>query len=165
MSARTAEVRRRRAMTTMVAALIMGVGYKATPGWRQDGCDPENTFLSASEDAPEAFGGLRDSVAEQQQRRRPDECRYEIGELKAPVRHLEYSGRERHGSPQGSEKPPDENARHAPAFYEGLAARQYLRVTRQRPYLREVLLVFVAEPVGDPVAERRTNPAGDAERP
>jgi hypothetical protein len=37
MSAHTAEVRRRRAMTMMVTALIMGVGYKATPGQRQDG--------------------------------------------------------------------------------------------------------------------------------
>jgi hypothetical protein len=32
MSAHTAEVRRRRAMMTVVAALIMGVGYKARPG-------------------------------------------------------------------------------------------------------------------------------------
>jgi hypothetical protein len=31
MSAHTAELRRR-AMTTVVAALIMGVGYKARPG-------------------------------------------------------------------------------------------------------------------------------------
>jgi hypothetical protein len=37
MSAHTAEVRRRRAMTMMVTALIMGVGYKATRGQRQDG--------------------------------------------------------------------------------------------------------------------------------
>jgi len=37
MSAHTAEVRRRRAMTMMFTALIMGVGYKATPGQRQDG--------------------------------------------------------------------------------------------------------------------------------
>src|ERR1700732_912732 len=108
MSAHTAEVRRRRAMTTMVTALIMGVGYKARRGFRQDGCSPQETPLSASNDTPNPFCDLRNHVAEQQQRRRPDECRYEIGELKAPVRHLEDAGRQRHRGAQRSENPPDE---------------------------------------------------------
>ena len=50
-------------------------------------------------------------------------------------------------------------------LHEGLAARQDLGVARQRPHLGDVLLVPVAEPVGDPVAERRTNAAGQPDRP
>src|ERR1700680_3623433 len=117
MSALTAEVRRRRAMTIMVTAFVMCVGYKARPGFRQDGCGPQKTTLSASNNAPEPFGDLRDHVAEQQQRRRPDERRYPIGDLKAPIRHFEYPGHQRHRGPQRSEKSPDENARYAPGFH------------------------------------------------
>src|SRR5487761_2514851 len=165
MSARTAEVRRRRAMTTMVTALIMAAAYKAAPGWRQDGRGPGNTVLPASDNAPEPSRDPGKHVAEQQQHRRPDQRRQEIGYLKTPVRHLEYAGRKRHRGPQRPEKPADENARHAPLFHEGLSARQELRETRQRPHLRDVLLVSEAEPVGDPVAERRPYPAREPDRP
>src|SRR5450631_3264068 len=92
----------------------------------------------ASDRPPQPFGDLRDHVAEQQQSSRPYQRRDEIGALKAPIRHLEYPGRERHRSPQRSEKPPDENARHAPGFDEGLAARQDFGIARQWPHLRDV---------------------------
>src|SRR5258708_11803119 len=115
--------------------------------------------------APQPFGNLRDHVAEQQQRRRPDQRRYEIGDLKLPVRHLEYPGGQRHRGAQRSEKSPDKNARYAPFPHKLLAARQYLRVTRQRPDLRDLLLVSEAEPVGDPIAKRSPEPARNPDRP
>src|SRR5260370_25356521 len=115
--------------------------------------------------APQPFGDLPDDVAEQQQRRRPDQRGYEIGDLKAPVRHLEYPGSERHRGPQRSEKSPDEDARYAPGFHKGFPARQYLRITRQRPDLRDLLLVPEAEPVGDPIAERSPDPTGNPDPP
>src|ERR1700742_3580511 len=88
--------------------------------------------------APQPFGDLPDHVAEQQQCRRPDQRRYEIGELEMPVRHLEYSGCERHRGAQRTEKSSNEDAGGAPFFYEGFAARQYFRIARQRPHLRDV---------------------------
>ncbi len=42
----------------------------------------------------------------------------------------------------GPEKPPDENAGHAPVLHEGFAARQHVRIARQRPHLRDVFLVL-----------------------
>src|SRR6202023_1551117 len=81
--------------------------------------------------APDPFGDLRDHVAEQQQRRGPDERRNEIGDLELPVRHFEYAGRERHRRPQRTEEAADEDARHAPPLHEGLAARQDLGIARQ----------------------------------
>src|SRR5216683_5592062 len=120
---------------------------------------------AGSDRAPQPFGDLPDHVAKQQQRRRPDQRGYEIGDLKAPVRHLEYPGGQRHRGPQRSEKSPDENARYAPFLHKLLAARQDLRVTRQRPDLRDLLLVSEAEPVGDPIAKRSPDPAGDPNRP
>ena len=42
---------------------------------------------------------------------------------------------------------------------------QDFRIVRQRPDLGDLLLVFVAEPVGDPVAERRAEAAGEPHRP
>jgi hypothetical protein len=71
----------------------------------------------------------------------------------------------RHRGAQGSEKPADENAGHAPALHKGLAARQQVRIARQRPHLRDVFLVFEAEPVGDPVAKGSSNAARDPDRP
>src|ERR1700687_5387469 len=110
MSAHTAVVRRRRAMK-MVAALIMGRAIRPRPaGVKTD----EAISSSRSNHTPQPLGDLGKHVAEQQQRRRPDQRRYEIGDLKLPVWHLEYSGRQRHRGPQRSKKPPDENARHAP---------------------------------------------------
>src|ERR1700730_3085665 len=114
---------------------------------------------------PQRFEDLRDHVAEQQQCRRPDQRRYEIRDLKAPVGHLEYPGSERHRGAQRAEKPSDKDAGYAPVFHKGLAARQYLGIARQRPYLRDLFLVFEAEPVGDPVAEGGANPAGNPDRP
>src|SRR5665647_2317810 len=48
-------------------------------------------------------------------------------------------------APRRSEKPPDENARHAPVLHKGFSKRQDPRITRQRPHLRDVFLVFEAE--------------------
>src|SRR3981081_4528988 len=97
--------------------------------------------MTRSDRTPQPFEDLRDHVAEQQQRRRPDQRRCEIGDLKAPVRHLEYPGSERYRGPQRSEKSPDEDARYAPGLHKGFAARQDLRVTRPRHHLPRALLV------------------------
>src|SRR4051812_20686216 len=63
-----------------------------------------NLSRARSDHPPEPFHGLRDDVAEQQERRRPDQCGDEIGGLKAPVRHFENAGGERHGGAQGAEE-------------------------------------------------------------
>src|SRR5258705_5358153 len=110
-----------------------------------------SAYSAPSDRPPQPFQDLPDHVANEQQRRRPDQRRDEIGNLERPVGHLKDAGRERHRGAQGSEKPSDENARHTPAPHEILAAAQESRVTRQRPYLGDVLLVAVAEPVGDPI--------------
>src|SRR6266446_7075948 len=115
--------------------------------------------------APQPFGDLPEHVAEQQQCRRPDQRGHEIGDLKVPIWHLEYPGSERHGSSQRSEKSPDENARYAPLLHKDFAARQNLRIARQRPHVRDLLLVPVAEPIGDPIAKRSTDRTGDPDRP
>src|SRR5450755_3101205 len=120
---------------------------------------------AASDHPPQPFEDLRDHVAGQQQCRRPDQRRYEIGDLKVPVGHLEYPGSERHRGAQGSEKPSNKDAGHAPVFHEDFAARQDLGITRQRPHLRDLFLVFEAEPVGDPVAKRSADAAGNPDRP
>src|SRR6266849_5390211 len=95
-----------------VAATLTSVSAPA----RQFGCDcnapclrgltPRSPVYSglALDRPPQPFGDLRDDVAEQQQGRRPDQRRYEIGELEAPIRHLEYHGGKRHRGPQRSEK-------------------------------------------------------------
>src|SRR6201999_70803 len=72
---------------------------------------------------------------------------------------------ERHGSTQGTEEAADENTRHTPAPDERLTPRQNLRIARQRPYLRDLFLVFETEPVRDPVAKRSPNAARDTQRP
>src|SRR4051812_16923456 len=59
------------------------------------------------EDSPDPFDDLRNHVAEQQQRRRPDERRKKVRHLKAAVRHFEDAGGERHRSPQRTEEAPD----------------------------------------------------------
>src|SRR6266516_2749297 len=94
-----------------------------------------------------------------------DQRGYEIGDLKLPVRHFENAGGKRHRGAKRAEKPPDENARHAPLFHEDLATWQEFRIARQRPDLRDLLLVLEAEPVGDPVAQRGPDPAGNPDRP
>src|SRR3954465_6139572 len=65
--------------------------------------------FSLSDHPPKPFGEFADDVAEQQQRRRPDQRRDEIGDLELPVRHLENPGGQRHRRPQRSEEPADEN--------------------------------------------------------
>src|SRR6266511_4905562 len=109
---------------------------------------------------PQPFGELAHHVADQQQGGRPDQRRDEIGDLERPVGHFENAGGERHRGPQRPEEPADEDRGHAPFFHERLAARQDLGIARQRPHLGDLLLVAVAEPVGDPVAERSPDPAG-----
>ena len=64
-----------------------------------------------------------------------------------------------------SEKPANEDAGHTPFSHEGFAARQQVGIARQRPHLRDVLLVAEAEPVGDPVAKRSAKPARQPDRP
>src|SRR5258708_20548408 len=50
----------------------------------------------ASNRAPQPFENLSDHIAEQQPRRRPDQRRYPIVDLKAPTRHLNYPPTQRH---------------------------------------------------------------------
>lgn len=54
---------------------------------------------------------------------------------------------------QQAEKAADEDAQHAPAFKERVAARQQLRIARQRPHMRHPALIVIADPVREPVAE------------
>src|SRR5579871_535110 len=144
----------------MVAALIMGARFKAAFSRRQDACPSER-----SDHAPEPFQDPRNHVTEQEQRRRPYEGRDEIGDLKLDIGHLENARGKRYRGPQGAEEAADEDARHAPAPDEGFASRQNFRIARQGPHLRDVFLVFVAEPIRDPIAERGADAAGKAQRP
>lgn len=50
----------------------------------------------ASNQAPDPFHNPRHHIAEQQERCRPYQRRDEIGGLKAPIRHLENAGGQRH---------------------------------------------------------------------
>ena len=144
-----------------------GRGYKAAPGWRQDELPVRAASRGLSGQTARHSHSTICAITSPNSSRAADQTSAEtkLAIWNRQYGHLEYPGRKRHRGPQRSEKPADENARHTPFFHEGLAARQDLRIARQRPHLRDLFLVFEAEPVGDPIAQRCAKAAGNPDRP
>src|SRR4029077_19739206 len=113
-------------------------------------------------DQPQAFGN---DIAQRQQHAGPDERRDEVRDLKPPERHLEDAGDQRHGRAQGPEKPSDENPGRAPFADERLAFRDQGRMARGRPDMLPRAFELAADPVRQPVAERRADRPRDPDRP
>src|SRR5882724_1463438 len=88
--------------------------------------DPDALF-------PEELNSFRRDVTERQQHPRPHECRNEVRNLESPERHLENTGDQRYRSAQRAGEAPDEDPQRAPFPDERLAARNEVRVLRQRP--------------------------------
>src|SRR5437763_870465 len=82
--------------------------------------------------SPHQLDALGDDVADGQQDASPHKGRGEIGDLKSPERHLEDPGNEWHGRPQRSKEAADEDSKRSPLFDEPLAARNEIRMPRQR---------------------------------
>src|SRR6266540_6284052 len=114
---------------------------------------------------PNKCNELREEIADGQQDRSPHECGAEIGELETPIRHLENTGDKRHRCPQRTEEAADEDGEHSPFAHEGLTTRDQFWVARQWPHVLYRVLEFLPDPVGQPVAERRTESGRDPNRP
>src|SRR5438128_7463611 len=110
--------------------------------------DGTNTATAAAiplaEDQPEALGG---HIAERQQHAGPDKGRDKVRDLKAPERHLENPRDQRYRGAQRPEEAADENAKRAPLPDEGFAARNEIRMARQRPDMLHAIFEFQADPV------------------
>src|SRR5262245_19770894 len=108
---------------------------------------------------------LGDHVTEREQHRGPHEGRREVRDLEAPERHREDAGDERHRGTQWPEETADEDPGRAPFLHERLALGDQLRMSRQRPNILCRALELQADPVGQPVAERRAERRRNPDRP
>ncbi len=81
------------------------------------------------------------------------------------MRHLACARHERHDGAQRPKKATEEDAGPTPFFKKGMSARQQLRVFRQRPHARNLVVVMIAEPIRDPVAKARAQHGGEIDRP
>ncbi len=115
--------------------------------------------------APEPPENLGRHVADGEQHAGPKECRGEVRELEAPIGHVENARDQRHRGAQRSEEAADEDRKHAPALHECFALRQQFGMARQRPDVRDRRAELDADPVGQPIAERRADRAGNPDRP
>ena len=94
-----------------------------------------------------------------QQHRRPDESRGEIGDLERPPRHFENAGGQRHRGAQRPEEPADENRSDALFRDKRVPARKRSGIARQRPHPADRGFKRLAQPIGEPVAQRRADAA------
>ena len=65
----------------------------------------------------------------------------------------------------GPEKRADHDRPHAPSLEEHVPLLDQLRIAVQRPHVLDLLVIVVAQPVGEPVAERRADGGGGDDGP
>src|SRR3954452_9948577 len=117
---------------------------------------------NSAEDHPET---LRCDVAQGEQHAGPHEGRDEVRDLKTPERHFENPRDERHRGAERAGEAPDKDAERAPLLDEGLALGDEVRRARQRAEGLHPLLELAADPVGEPVPERRPDRTRAPDRP
>ena len=115
--------------------------------------------------ADQAVADIADSIAGEQQHRRPDERRGNVGEPEAAARHLHDAGGERDHGAHRAEKAADEDALAAVLLKKPDAVRQQVRVARERPDPADPAAIAVAEPERHRVAEHRADDGSRQHRP